>query len=1002
MPLSLHLVYPLLILIALVPGALSWWSGRQLAGRLNDPALPELLAEHRRRQGMVLVGVMCALGFVAASGGVNVTAAGIVGGLLTAYAGCVAAAYPLRRVLYEETWTFSAYLLYSFRALFGLFGFWLLIAALPAAAAIAGRLDWFVGLALGSLLVWWNVRYADILRYCLRTQPLADGALLAECRRLAIACNLPGTRFERIQLSGGVIANALALPSRRTPTVLFTDTVLERFEQDEILAVCAHELAHFEYYHPARLRRLNIASYTIVALGAIAMPATRIAGAEWGVFMTTLWFAAVACTIAMRARGKQQQETTCDLRAVALTGNPEALVRALTKLYTIARMPRRLAAQTEQASTHPSLARRIRDIRRAGECVPASLPAAAAFVSEDGQAVVTFRDDGLGWAVRDVATHDLRYEHLSELRVEYRGGRGARLLARGTKAGSWEMRVRHDDVRDIQAVLDVVDGRLGEGRRPAGIHPGVARLIILAAATIALTLSQSAVGFVALLSSARPTVPLLVGTGLSVIAAAALLVGDHGASALLAGSLPLLGIGIVFLGIAWAGRKDQRERTRWPLVVLTISAAFFVVTIATGSLDAVALHHRALGFPSATVLLVALAGTLAASPTRRERVAGLAVAITALAIVGMASTAFLDRFGNDPLLVEAPPVRWFALPSSPTQTFDVPVDTQRIDLSPDGRYLAIRRRNVTRDGEYSVDLQVGRTGGSLIPIRADDVAFVNDEQLLLVRSLASGTTLQAERLNANREVLWARAVENLSEPVLSIDRATGGWNLLGWDDEDAILRVRGVIGRTEVEETRWPVSPDDDGYVAALTSSESDALLMKTRYDRGGLARAIPWRWPIAYLLLPTTPVAKFVTVNRLGRETIAESKLDVDCAADLLPGGALACTAYDGRRTRIVSVSPARGRVEALASVNGRFISDQSPVRGWLTGWVAARPVAIRLETRDGFHMAHMPGIVRLLPVGPDRLASLETSGDHQTVRVYQLPAAADYLQSLGFQPSR
>ena len=127
-------------------------------------------------------------------------------------------------------------------------------------------------------------------------------------------------------------------------------------------------------------------------------------------------------------------------------------------------------------------------------------------------------------------------------------------------------------------------------------------------------------------------------------------------------------------------------------------------------LDAVGLHRRALSAPAATVLLVALAGTLASSRTRRERLVGVAVAAAALLTVVIASTTFLDRFGSDPLLVEAPPVRWVALPSNPIRTFDVPLNTSTLDVSPGGEHLALRR-HVTRDGEYSVDLQVGRIGG---------------------------------------------------------------------------------------------------------------------------------------------------------------------------------------------------------------------------------------------------------------------------------------------------
>jgi hypothetical protein len=80
---------------------------------------------------------------------------------------------------------------------------------------------------------------------------------------------------------------------------------------------------------------------------------------------------------------------------------------------------------------------------------------------------------------------------------------------------------------------------------------------------------------------------------------------------------------------------------------------------------------------------------------------------------------------------------------------------------------------------------------------------------------------------------------------------------------------------------------------------------------------------------------------------------------------------------------------------------SDGS-VRGWLTGWVSAHSVAIRLATGDAFYTPRPMSTVRLLPIARDRLALLEVTGDHQTVRVYALPHDTEYLQSLGFQPSR
>src|SRR3982751_5211528 len=312
-------VYLTIVLIALLPGAISACLGYRLIHRTADPALPELLAAHRRRNG-VMFGMGVGIAVWAAMSSAGGALLPIIASIAILYAGLVAAAYPLRRALYQETWSFLTYCLFYPRTLFGVFGFWFALAGLPALVAFAGEHDWLFALPLGIVLVVWHSRYADVVRWCLRSQPLAEGDLLARCRALADTCELPHVRFERIPLSGGVIANAMALPSLRGLSVLFTDTLLERFDREEILAIAAHELAHFDHYNPAYLRRLRVGNFLLIASGVAAGPLARAVGSEWGLLPAALWLAVVVLTLALRARGKQHQETLCDVKAVKLTG----------------------------------------------------------------------------------------------------------------------------------------------------------------------------------------------------------------------------------------------------------------------------------------------------------------------------------------------------------------------------------------------------------------------------------------------------------------------------------------------------------------------------------------------------------------------------------------------------------------------------------------------------------------------------------------------------------
>ena len=131
-------------------------------------------------------------------------------------------------------------------------------------------------------------------------------------------------------LHGGAVANALALPSLRGNAVLFTDTLLERLDEDEIVAICGHELAHFEYYDRARLRRISRATAAIAVAGATMTP-PRACSVSTASGPTCCWFGALLAVMVFRVRDKQRQETVCDARAVELTGNPEPLVSGLTK-----------------------------------------------------------------------------------------------------------------------------------------------------------------------------------------------------------------------------------------------------------------------------------------------------------------------------------------------------------------------------------------------------------------------------------------------------------------------------------------------------------------------------------------------------------------------------------------------------------------------------------------------------------------------------------------------
>src|SRR5262249_2678799 len=246
------LPYPhaVLTVLCLVPAVDNWLSGRSLRAFLNDPLLPERLLAHRRRGRIALWSVVAGCFLLGRF-------EDLVWTLPLTFAARAAAAYPLRRALYDERWSFAGYMAGICRLLLALVGFRLLLAFVPMIVSAAGSWDWIAAMAIAALPPPWRNRSADWFRCLGAPTPPGDGRPRARFQAPAAASPAPQPRFELIDLRGGAIANAAALPSRRGSSVLYTDTLLRLLDLDEAAAITAHEIAHLEYYDASRLRTLN-------------------------------------------------------------------------------------------------------------------------------------------------------------------------------------------------------------------------------------------------------------------------------------------------------------------------------------------------------------------------------------------------------------------------------------------------------------------------------------------------------------------------------------------------------------------------------------------------------------------------------------------------------------------------------------------------------------------------------------------------------------------------
>lgn len=962
------------VVVVLAAAGARWWSGRKLLVFKDDPALPERLVASRRQNVIV---------FAVAAGALIATSPRSAWWTLPLLVvSRMSAGFPFRKALYRESWPLATYLWFFARVVGSMFGFWIALAMLPVIAANAGPRSWMVALPLGAILFVWNRYSTEVIRYALSSAPITAPAVISRFAALAEKCGDPVPRFERVDLRGGTVANAVALASLRGSTVLFTDALLDRLDEDEAAAICAHELAHLEYFNPARLRRLNWGNHALIAVATAAAVAAPLVSS---LAAFAAWFVALVAVLGWRARNRQRNETASDRRAVELTGDADALVRALTKLHVLARVPRRMDPEQERRATHPSLARRIRDIRKAAGLEPAPVDAGACFTAPDGRTTARFEDDRLEWCEGNAATHSLNYAYLSEVRVCAPRSGTTQLVVVEVAGRRWEMTLADGDLTRAQQVLDLVDGRLPDPPPPARKSRNLARWVAVLTAGLALSLGQLMLLLVAAIAAVQPSSSLMGGTALAAMATAAVTLRQTGVAAYSPWIAAVAAaLGLLLLLVARSTRDDDgRRRTTLPTAVFEVLVVLAMVPIALGGMNVVRLHDSAQSNPAALVLLMALGGNLAFRRRRIARYAALAAVLVAAVVAFIGSTTFLDRFADDPFLVHGEPIAVTTVGTPAAGEFSVPFFVSELRLSPSGRHVIMVPATEADDGEATT-FRVGAAGGTLAPITAEDVVFVDEDHVLIAQAERDGITLRQATVDPLADV-WQQHVPNLRDARLSYRAETNRWRLLGRDDAQRIVRAEGVLGTAGVQETRWP-APEEGGAIDVIAAAGDRALVSETRFEAGPLHRSrLLWRW--AWLLQPPQRESRFWTIGRRGRDDLAVTRLGTRCVDRVLGDDRLVCGVFDGSDTRFVAIDPATGRAVPVGSLRGRFELYHPTSPAWLSGWADSRPIALRLSTREALRPAADP-LHRVTQItAADHVAgTVSFDGTRSLVRLYAI----------------
>jgi len=170
--------------------------------------------------------------------------------------------------------------------------------------------------------------------------------------------------------------NAFAMQEHGQPLIAVTDSLLRNLEQDELIAVLAHEVSHIRHGDLEVMMIADLLSRLTSSLStsgwlllAIFLPVWLLSDITlpW-LTMTLLLLAPLASTLLQMALSRTR-EFDADLGAVGLTGDPATLATALVKIEQIGEtwwsllLPARHSDNPAWTRTHPSTQERVRRLR---------------------------------------------------------------------------------------------------------------------------------------------------------------------------------------------------------------------------------------------------------------------------------------------------------------------------------------------------------------------------------------------------------------------------------------------------------------------------------------------------------------------------------------------------------------------------------------------------------------------------------------------------------------
>ena len=201
-------------------------------------------------------------------------------------------------------------------------------------------------------------------KFFFSSKAVEDSALATKCQGITDKASLQPVSMHVFSDTGLKQANAFTVGQwLGAKSIFMTDYAYANLTQNESLSIYAHEVGHLQKHQV--LRRSLALSIPVLAIPVVNISlGSDNLFIQWGLFIASLLLIRLIVP-------SQKFEKEADLFALNATGDASSVISGLEKIYRLGTLPKRFRPSEEMKYTHPSLAQRIKYLRKAaGQEIP--------------------------------------------------------------------------------------------------------------------------------------------------------------------------------------------------------------------------------------------------------------------------------------------------------------------------------------------------------------------------------------------------------------------------------------------------------------------------------------------------------------------------------------------------------------------------------------------------------------------------------------------------------